>query len=273
MNTEHRSVRIDATQAPIAELRLLGPGRGNAMGPDFWRELPAAVAAIEAAAEIRALIVRGSGEHFSYGLDLPGMAAEMGALLNDAARGRVAIAEMATTMHRGFAALFASRLPVIAAIDGWCIGAGIEMIAACDIRIATRAAKFALREVKVGIVPDLGGIQRLPHLIGEAWTRELALTGDDIDAETALRIGLITHIVNDADALTAESHRIAARIAANPPLVVAGIKRTMNARIEAEVTRGNRDAAIQNSVLMQSEDFAEAMRAFMERREPVFKGR
>ena len=273
MNSEHRSVRIDATQAPIAELHLLGPGRGNAMGPDFWRELPAAVAAIEAANEIRALIVRGSGEHFSYGLDLPGMAAEMGALLNDAARGRVAIVAMAAQMHRGFAALFDSRMPVIAAIDGWCIGAGVEMIAACDIRIATRAAKFALREVKVGIVPDLGGIQRLPHLIGEAWTRELALTGDEVDAETALRIGLVTHVVENAEALTVESRRIAGRIAANPPLVVSGIKHTMNARIGADIARGNSDAAIQNGLLMQSEDFAEAMRAFMERREPVFKGR
>jgi enoyl-CoA hydratase len=273
MSTEHRSVRIDATNAPVAELTLLGPGRGNAMGPDFWRELPAAVAAIDAAAEVRALIVRGSGEHFSYGLDLPAMAMEIGPLLNDAARGRVEIPALAERMHRGFAALAASRLPVVAAVDGWCIGAGVEMIAACDLRIATKSAKFALREVKVGIVADLGGLSRLPHLIGEAWTRELALTGDDIDAETALRIGLVTHVVDDAAALAQEAQRLAARLAANPPLVMAGIKRTMNARIEAEIARTNRDAAIQNGLLMQSEDFAEAMRAFMERREPVYKGR
>jgi enoyl-CoA hydratase len=273
MSTEHRSVRIDASNAPVATLTLLGPGRGNAMGPDFWRELPAAVAAVDASAEIRALIVRGSGEHFSYGLDLPAMAMEIGPLLNDGARGRVEIPALAERMHRGFAALAASRLPVIAAIDGWCIGAGIEMIAACDIRIATKSAKFALREVKVGIVPDLGGTARLPHLIGEAWTRELALLGDDIDADTALRIGLVTHVVEDADALTREAQRLGERLAANPPLVVAGIKRTLNARIEADVARINRDAAIQNGLLMQSEDFAEAMRAFMERREPVFKGR
>lgn len=273
MNAEHRSVRIDTSTAPVAQLTLLGPARGNAMGPDFWRELPAAVAAVDAAADVRAMIVRGAGEHFSYGLDLPAMAMEIGALLNDGARGRTEIPALAERMHRGFAALAASRLPVIAAIDGWCIGSGIEMIAACDIRIATRSAKFALREVKVGIVPDLGGISRLPHLIGEAWTRELALLGDDIDAATALRIGLVTHVVDDADALTRESARIADKLARNPPLVVAAIKRTMNARIDAGVARVNRDAAIQNGLLMQSEDFAEAIRAFMEHREPVFKGR
>ena len=272
MHTEHRSLKLDAVHSPVAELRLLGPGRGNALGPDFWRELPAAVAAVEAVADIRALIVRGSGEHFSYGLDLPSMAAEIGALLNDGARGRVEVPALAERMHRGFAALATSRLPVVAAVDGWCIGAGIELIAACDLRIATKSAKFALREVRVGLVPDLGGLSRLPHLIGEAWTRELALLGDDIDAETALRIGLVTHLVEDSDALTRESLRLAARLAANPPLVVAAIKRSLNARIDAEVTRVNRDAAIQNGLLMQSEDFAEAMRAFIERREAVFRG-
>jgi enoyl-CoA hydratase len=273
MDTARQSLSIDTSTPPIATLQLLGPGRGNAMGPDFWRELPGAVAAIDAAPEMRAMIVRGSGGQFSYGLDLQAMATEIGALLNDGARGRSAIPPMAERMHRGFAALAASRLPVIAAIEGWCIGAGIEMIAACDIRIATRNAKFALREVKVGIVPDLGGISRLPQIIGEGRARELALTGDDIDAETALRIGLVTHVVDDGEALTRESQRLAARLAGNPPLVVAAIKQTMNARIDAEVARINRDAAIQNGLLMQSEDFAEAMRAFMERRDPQYKGR
>lgn len=273
MTTDPRSLRIDAAHPPVAQITLLGPGRGNAMGPDFWRELPAAVAAVDASAEVRALVVRGSGDHFSYGLDLPAMAMEIGPLLNDAARGRVEIPALAERMHRGFAALAASRVPVVAAVDGWCIGAGVEMIAACDLRIATRRAKFALREVKVGIVADLGGLSRLPHLIGEAATRELALLGDDIDAETALRIGLVSALVDDADALTREAQRLGERLSANPPLVMSAIKRTMNARIDAEVMRVNRDAAIQNGLLMQSEDFAEAMRAFMERRDPVFKGR
>ena len=273
MTSEQRSVRVDTGSAAVAELVLLGPGRGNAMGPDFWRELPAAIAAIDAAADIRALIVRGAGEHFSYGLDLPAMAIEIGTLLNDGARGRAEIPALAERIYRGFSALASSRVPAVAAIDGWCIGAGVEMVAACDIRIATKSAKFALREVKVGIVPDLGGLSRLPHLIGETWARELALLGDDIDADTALRIGLVSHVVDDADALTQAAQRLAARLAANPPLVVAGIKHTMNARIDAEIARVNRDAAIQNGLLMQSEDFAEAMRAFMERRDPIYKGR
>ncbi|MDZ4813118.1 MAG: crotonase/enoyl-CoA hydratase family protein [Pseudomonadota bacterium] len=271
--SDFRSLRIELSTAGIAELVLLGPGRGNAMGPDFWRELPEAVAELESDASLRAIVVYGSGDHFSYGLDLPGMAQEMSSLLNDGAAGRPAIVAQAKRMQAGFEALAASRLPVIAAVDGWCIGAGIEMIVAADIRIASTRARFALREVKVGIVSDLGGIQRLPHLIGEGWTRQLALTGDEIDAAAAARIGLVTEVVDDGQALLDRARAIAVRLAANPPLVIAGIKQVLNARIAAGIAHGNREAATLNGMLMQSEDFAEAMRAFMEKREPVFRGR
>lgn len=270
---ELRALRIERPDPTIAELVLLGPGRGNAMGPDFWRELPQAVAELETDRDLRALIIRGDGQHFSYGLDLPAMAAEMGPLLSDGAAGRPRIVELAHRMHEGFAALAASRLPVVAAVDGWCIGAGIEMIAACDLRLASAQARFALREVKVGIVPDLGGIQRLPHLVGEGWARQLALTGAEIDAQTALRIGLVTRIAADGPALLAAARELAAEVARQPPLVVAGIKQVMNARIAGGVAHGNREAATLNGMLMQSEDFAEAMRAFMEKREPVYRGR
>lgn len=268
----YQSLRIE-NRGVVAELILLGPGRGNAMGPDFWRELPLAVAQVQADSAVRALIVRGSGEHFSYGLDLPAMATQLQPILGDGAAGRAAIISLAQQMHSGFAAIAGSRLPVIAAIDGWCIGAGIELAAACDVRIASASARFALREVHVGIVADLGGITRLPHLIGEAWARQLALTGDDIDAATAARIGLVTQMLADSAALLDAARVLAARIAANPPLVVAGIKQVMNARVAADVSRGNREAATLNGMLMQSEDFAEAMRAFIEKRTPAFNGR
>lgn len=267
------ALQIHRNAADVAEIELIGPGRGNAMGPDFWRELPTAIAELDADPELRALIVYGNGEHFSYGLDLPAMAAEIGAMLGDGARGRRAVIDQAARMQAGFNAIASSRLPVIAAIDGWCIGAGIEMAAACDLRLASRRARFALREVKVGIVSDLGGIQRLPHIVGEGWARQIALTGEDFDADHALRMGLVTELLADRDTLLQAARSLASRIAANPPLVVAGIKRVMGERIEARVEAGNLAAATQNGLLLQSEDFAEAMRAFMEKREPRFKGR
>lgn len=271
--TDYRSVRIERLQEHIAEVVLIGPGHGNAMGPDFWREFPAVVAELQADDTLRCLVLRGAGSHFCYGLDLQGMVGEVGVMLQDGAAGRAKIVGQAARMVEGFDALAAGRLPVIAAVDGWCIGAGIELIAACDIRLASQGAQFALREVKVGMVPDLGGIARLPHLIGEGWSRELALTGDAIDAATARDIGLVNHVLDDAEALLDKTRELAARIAANPPLVVAGIRQVMNARIHGKVSDGNREAATLNGMLMQSEDFTEAMRAFMEKRAPQFKGR
>lgn len=267
------SVRIERPLEHVAVLSLIGPGRGNALGPDFWRELPDAVAGLDADRNLRSVIVRGEGDHFTYGLDLTAMAGEVGAMLENGAAGRAEIVRQAGRMLAGFDAVAASRLPFIAAVDGWCIGAGIELAAACDIRIATRESRFALREVRVGMVPDLGGASRLPHLVGEGWARELALTGDSIDAETAGEIGLVSHVLDDSETLYEHAREVAGRIAANPPLVVAGIKQVMNARLAGEVERGNREAATLNGMLMQSEDFAEAMRAFMEKRPPKFRGR
>lgn len=270
---EYKSLRIERPVDGIARLVLAGPGRGNAMGPDFWRELPQAVVALDADRALRAVVVHGEGGNFSYGLDLAAMGAEIGPILGDGAAGRPRVVDLARRMHEGFAAIAASRLPFVVAIDGWCIGAGIEMVCACDLRVASAGARFALREVRVGIVPDLGGIQRLPHLVGEGWARRLALTGTEIDAATAQRIGLVEEIAADGAAALDAAHALAESIAANPPLVVAGIKQVMNARWAGAVADGNREAATLNGMLMQSEDFAEAMRAFMERREPVFRGR
>lgn len=270
---DYRSLRLERPADAVAELVLAGPGRGNPMGPDFWRELPAAIAALDADRALRAVVVRGDGGQFSYGLDLAAMGAEIGPILADGAAGRPRIVDLARRMHEGFAAIAASRLPFVAAIDGWCIGAGIEMICACDLRVAAPGARFALREAKVGIVPDLGGIQRLPHLVGEGWARRLALTGAEIDAATALRIGLVEEVAADAAAALDAARALAGAIAANPPLVVAGIKQVMNARWAGAVADGNREAATLNGMLMQSEDFAEAMRAFIEKREPAYRGR
>lgn len=270
---EYRSLTVERPLANVAVLIVRGTGSGNALGPAFWRELPEAVEALNADDDLRSVVVRGAGEHFSYGLDLKGMGEAVGGMLSNGAAGRADIVRQADRMVAGFDAIASGRLPFVAAIDGWCIGAGIELAAACDIRVASRNATFALREVRVGMVPDLGGISRLPHLVGEGRARELALTGDSIDADTAGEIGLVNHVLDDSETLHEAAREIAGRIAANPPLVVSGIKQVMNARLEGRVRDGNREAATLNGMLMQSEDFAEAMRAFMEKRPPKFRGR
>lgn len=173
----YRSLRVTHEES-IAEVVLIGPGKGNAMGPDFWRELPQAFAALDQDEAIRAIIIRGEGQHFSYGLDLPTMLAEPEFHVTGAnlAAERTCLHDTILRLQAAITSVATCRKPVIAAISGWCIGGGLDLIAACDIRLCSANARFSLREVRVAIVADLGSLQRLPHIIGEGHTRELALT-------------------------------------------------------------------------------------------------
>jgi enoyl-CoA hydratase len=273
MSEQPRALRIERGEHPgIVEVVLLGPGKGNAMGPEFWDEAPGAFESLSADPDVRAVIVRGHGEHFTYGLDLVAMGPTVLPLVTGGAAERAAIVALGERMQRAFRRLAACRAPVIAAIDGWCIGAGVELVCACDVRLCTAAARFSLREVKVCMVSDLGGLQRLPFIVGEGRAREMALTGDDYPAAAAERMGLVNAVLPDADALLREARALAGRIAANPPLAVAAAKQVMNARIDASVDRGLREALLLNSTLMPSADFQEAVAAFLERRPPRFRG-
>jgi enoyl-CoA hydratase len=147
------------------------------------------------------------------------------------------------------------------------------LIAACDIRLCSADARFSLREVKVAIVADLGSLQRLPRIIGQGATRELAFTGKDIAASRALEIGLVNEVCETQDTLLEAARKLAREIADNPPLVVQGIKRVMNYCADKSVADGLGYVAVWNSAFLQSVDLVEAMTAFRERRAPQFKGR
>lgn len=270
----YRSLRVTIAD-DVAEVVLIGPGKGNAAGPDFWREMPLVFRALDRDPAVRAVIVRGEGKNFSYGLDLPAMMAEpeMRVSGENLAAERTDLYDMILRMQEALNAVAACRKPVVAAIQGWCIGAGLDLIAACDIRLCTDDARFSLREVKVAIVADMGSLQRLPHIIGEGHTRDLALTGKDVDAAYASRIGLVTATYPDGDGLLAAARETATLIASNPPLVVHGVKRVLDERITRSVEDGLRFVATWNAAFMQSHDLTEAMVAFMERRSPRFDGR
>ena len=264
-----------ALQEGVATLTLKGPGKGNAMGPDFWRECPQVFAALDADAAVRVILLRGAGNNFCFGLDLLAMAGELGALLG-ATAGPVERTQLFATIERMQAALhavFRCTKPVVAAVHGWCIGGGLDLVAAADVRVCSASARFSLREVKVAMVADVGSLQRLPHLIGDAATRELALTGRDIDASRARELGLVSEVFGDDDALWAGAAALATQIAHNPPLVVQGIKRVMNERIQGEIEGGLRAVARWNAAFLGSEDLGEAMAAFMEKRPGRFQGR
>lgn len=274
MSTELKSLRV-AKEGGIAEVTLMGPGKGNALGPDFWREMPPLFAGLDSDESVRAIILRGQGAHFSYGLDLKAMVEDLDLVADEgssvAARTRLLdrVGEMQAACDR----VAECRKPVIAAVSGWCIGAGLDLIAACDIRLCSAEARFSLREVKLAIIADLGSLQRLPPIIGEGNTRELAFTGRNIDAARALRMGLVNEVYATPELLIDAARRMAEEIASNPPLVVQGIKQVMNYCADKSVADGLRYVALWNSAFIQSRDLGEAIAAFRERREAKFEGR
>ncbi|HYP27064.1 MAG TPA: crotonase/enoyl-CoA hydratase family protein [Blastocatellia bacterium] len=274
MDTGYKSLRLEKNEG-VVEVVLTGPGKGNAMGPDFWREMPELFSALDRDEHTRAVIVRGEGDNFSYGLDLNAMAGSLGQHFggNNRAFERTRLLDLIEETQRAFNNVASCRKPVIAAVDGWCVGGGLDLIAACDIRLCSAGARFSLREVKVAIIADLGSLQRLPHIIGEGHARELAFTGKDIDAERARSIGLVSDVYETGEATLEAARRLAREIAGNPPLVVQGIKEVMNHRTERSTAEGLRHVAVWNSAFLQSEDLGEAMAAFAERRPPRFKGR
>lgn len=271
MSTEYKSLRLEKLSG-VTEVVLTGPGKGNAMGPDFWREMPILFSELDRDEATRAVIIRGEGGNFSYGLDLVAMTGEIGASGKNLAAERTRFHDKVQAMQQAFNRVADCRKPVIAAVNGWCIGGGLDLIAACDIRLASTDAKFSLREAKIAIVADIGSLQRLPAIIGEGHTRELAYTGKDIDAARAERIGLVNDVYETPEAMLDAARKLAAEIAANPPLVVQGVKQVMNYCADKSVADGLEYVAVWNSAFMHSLDLVEAITAFRERRKPEFKG-
>ncbi|MPZ86253.1 MAG: crotonase/enoyl-CoA hydratase family protein [Actinophytocola sp.] len=268
------SLKVDIADR-VAEVMLLGPGKGNAMGPDFWRELPLVFGALDADPDVHAVVLTGSGANFSYGLDLPAMMPTWGELLggNALAAPRTRFLGEVRTLQKAVTAVAACRKPVVAAVSGWCVGGGVDVIAAADVRLASEDAKFSVREVKVAIVADLGSLQRLAGIIGEGHLRELAYTGRDVDAARALRIGLVNDLYPDQSAVLAAARELAREIADNPPLVVQGVKDVLDQHREHQVADGLRYVAAWNAAFLPSEDLGEAAQAFLERRTPKFQGK
>ncbi|EME24057.1 crotonase/enoyl-CoA hydratase family protein [Rhodococcus triatomae] len=259
----------------VAQVTLIGPGKGNAMGPDFWDELAPLFGELDADPEVRAVVLAGDGKHFSFGLDLQAMAPAMAPVLADKAQAapRTDFHGVIRKMQDAITAVADCRKPVVAAIQGWCIGGAVDLVAAADIRYASADAKFSVREVKVAMVADVGTLARLPRIIGDGHLRELALTGKDIDAARAEKIGLVNDVFGDVEATLAAAHETAAAIAANPPLVVQGVKQVLDHTRKPAVDDSLRYVAAWNSAFLPSEDLGEAIAAVFQKRAPEFKGR
>jgi enoyl-CoA hydratase len=245
----------------IAWLILNRPEKRNVMGLAFFDEIGACFDNFDRNPDIRVVIIRAEGKSFSAGTDLE----ETATLVSQrSADGRDSMQKNILALQEGFTKIESCRKPVIAAVHSHCIGGGMDMICACD---------FSIRETRMGIVADLGTLQRLPHIIGQGWLRELALTGRDFTAEEALQMELITRICDDRPALYEAAKSLADQIAACPPLTVQGTKEVINYSRDNGIDAGLQYAAQKNSAALPSEDLFEAVAAFMEKRAPVFKGK
>lgn len=254
----------------IATITLSGP----TMPPAFFGELRSSFHSLCDNEEVRAVVVCSSAKSFSFGLDLPATLHEHAKLFSGGgATERRELREMIRDWQDCFLAVEGCPVPVIAAVHGACIGGGIDLISACDIRLASQDATFSVRETKVAIVADLGTLQRLPNIVGQGHARELALTGCDIDAHRAAQIGLVNHVHADRDELHQAAQAMAASIAANPPLTVQGVKKVMQFGSEHGVRAGLDYVATWNAAYLASEDLGEAMAAFTNKRPPSFVGR
>ncbi len=255
----------------IGWLILNRPEKRNAMGVDFFKGLIENFTSLDEEPEVRVIVVRAEGKSFTVGLDLM----EIGGILGDgkSVKAREDLYKNILQLQESMNVIERCRKPVIAAVHSHCIGGGVDMLSACDIRIATKDAVFSIRETKIAIIADLGTLQRLPHIIGHGRTRELALTGRDFSAEEALEMGFITKICGNPDELNESARELALEIAASSPLAVQGTKDVILYARDHGVYPGLKYVAQKNAYALLSEDLMEALGAFAEKRTPVFKGK
>lgn len=269
---------LERTEGSVATIWLDRPDARNAMGRAFFAELPGVVAEVSGDPEVRAIVLAARGPHFCAGLDLKEMAWLLATQTAGGTSGRSRAARAAALrrsiveLQSAIGAVAACPKPVVAAVHGSCIGGGMDLVTACDIRLASEDAVFSVRETKMAIVADLGTLQRLPRIVGGGHATELALTGRDITARRAKEIGLVTDVLGERDALVAAARQLAHEIASLAPLAVEGTKAVLGANDGRTVAQGLEFVATWNAAMAGSDDVAEAVRAFVERRAPRFGG-
>jgi enoyl-CoA hydratase len=267
--TDTRPFRIER-DGLVASLILNRPEKRNTMNREFFHGLSRHFREFDQDPEVRVVLVRAEGKSFTAGIDLVEMAPMMqGTGADFRERLRKEIMEFQDSMN----AIERCRKPVIAAIHSHCVGGGVDLTSACDIRMASRDATFSIRETRIAIVADLGTLQRLPHIIGQGWFRELALTGRDFTAEEALQMGFITRLCSDRESLYHEAQEMASQIAALPPLTVQGVKDVILYSRDTGVYPGLEYVAQKNAAQLPSEDLLEAFQAFAQKRDPKFQGK
>ncbi|MBM3674051.1 MAG: enoyl-CoA hydratase/isomerase family protein [Actinobacteria bacterium] len=262
----------------VGRLVLDRPETLNSFSIEMWHELRALGQRLVAdPADLRALVVIGEGRAFSSGIDTTvftggGDAGALGAGDDAGARHHDPTVDAIMRTQEAYSWLEQAPFATIAAVRGYALGAGLQIALACDIRIFARGTSLGLLEMKYGIIPDLGGTQRLPRLVGPGKAKELIFTSARIDADEAYRIGICEQLVADEELEQAAS-TLAERIAAQPPLALRYAKQAVNASFDVPMSDGLRAEAEGQGVCLPSDDMKEAIAAFVDQRPPVYRNR
>lgn len=253
----------------VAHLVLSRPAEMNTMGPVFWRELDAVLARLHEGNEARALVISSTGKHFSAGmaLDVFGTAIDM----DDASpEGRAAIFDLLARLQATFTRLETLRIPVIVAIQGGCVGGAVDLVSAACIRYATHDAFFCIQEINIGLVADVGTLQRLPRLMPLAVVKELAYTGRRLSAERAQAYGLVNEIFDTPEACTQAALQCAREIAAKPPVAIWGTKQVIHYARDHSVDDSLRQMGWVQGMIWSNAHVREAVAAMKDRRAGEF---
>lgn len=254
----------------IAHIVLNRPEKMNAMNRAFWHELPEIVQAIDDGALARVIVISSTGKHFTAGMDLSVFTS--GPDMKGAETGRVRANLMKTVLklQKTFGCLDEARIPVLMAVQGGCIGGGVDFASACDMRYCTKDAFFCIQEINIGMTADVGTFPRLPHLMPQGLVRELAYTGRRLFADEAKSCGLVNQVFDTQEQMLEAVFAIAREIAARSPLAVHGSKEMLNYARDHSIEDGLRQIAVWQTGMFQPHDMMESFTAKAEKREPDF---
>ena len=256
-------------QDHVAYLVLNRPEVLNTMNPAFWRELDAVLTRLHDEGTARALVISSTGKHFSAGMALETFGGDIA--MDDASpEGRSAVFDLLTDMQATFTKLETLRMPVIAAIHGGCVGGAVDMVTACCIRYATADAFFCIQEINIGMVADVGTLQRLPKLVPLGIVKELAYTGRRLPAARALACGLVNEVFDSREAMLEAALQCAREIAAKPPVAVWGTKQAIHYARDHSVEDALRQMAWIQGAIWSNRHVREAVQAMKERRPATF---
>nr|WP_232968825.1 crotonase/enoyl-CoA hydratase family protein [Pseudomonas putida] len=267
--TEYSAFKVELTDS-IAHVQINRPEKVNAMNAAFWEEIVDIFQWIDDTDAVRAVVISGAGKHFSAGIDLMMLASLAGQMGKDVGRNARFLRKTIQRLQASFTAVDTCRKPVLAAVQGYCIGGAIDLISACDMRYCSSDAQFSIKEIDMGMAADVGTLQRLPRIIGDGIMRELAFTGRNVEADEALRIGLVNRVYDDQAALMDGVFAIAREIAAKSPIAVAGTKEMLSYMRDHRIDDGLDYIATWNAAMLQSEDLRVAVAAHMSKQKPTF---